>query len=339
MPISLTCTCGAKLEIDDAFAGKVIPCPDCQRPLSTVPINLTGAAPPPLTIPDQRTSGWAMASLCLALAGAFTVVGSLIAAGLGWFAIREIEHSDGKLGGRQIARAGLILGIAFSLLTGFLLFLKTPFGIDGFLRMVEWAGKLDHSAAESVTQKTPKHQHPISIVPPHGFGRALLKDPNALKRDDILLYSPSEDAYLVCLAHYPTDDAELRDPTDRLKTALRLLEQSDMVQMTLEHRVPEKGRAVDGRTAPEVPTFYRDASQEGNPPRQFDEDKEETHADTRWGICRFDVPLDKRMRTFLVYYTQVDNMLLVAAGVTRKERFTALRPQLEKALQTILWQK
>ena len=34
MAVSLKCGCGARLEIDDKFAGKVIPCPDCQRPLT-----------------------------------------------------------------------------------------------------------------------------------------------------------------------------------------------------------------------------------------------------------------------------------------------------------------
>src|SRR5579859_5391625 len=35
MAISLTCSCGARLEIDDKFAGQAIPCPDCQQPLNT----------------------------------------------------------------------------------------------------------------------------------------------------------------------------------------------------------------------------------------------------------------------------------------------------------------
>ena len=53
MALSLTCSCGALLEIDDKFAGKIINCPDCNRPLNTAP----PVPEPPLT------SGFALASL------------------------------------------------------------------------------------------------------------------------------------------------------------------------------------------------------------------------------------------------------------------------------------
>src|SRR5687768_14358678 len=116
MPIALTCSCGAKLEIDDAFAGKTIPCPDCQRPLSTMVTN-----------PDQRTSGLAMTSLFLALAAGFTFIGGLVAAGLGFLARKQIERDPEKLAGKSIAKAGIILGLGFTLLTGGLIIFKNFF--------------------------------------------------------------------------------------------------------------------------------------------------------------------------------------------------------------------
>ena len=74
---------GPRLEIDEKFLGKDIPCPDCARPLPTK----APPTPPPLDLPDQhRTSGLAILSLALALVGAFTLVGTLAAVVFGWLA-------------------------------------------------------------------------------------------------------------------------------------------------------------------------------------------------------------------------------------------------------------
>src|SRR4051794_647426 len=101
MAISLTCSCGARLEIDDAFAGKVVPCPDCQRPLKTQ------ADEPHAEPRDVPVSGLAIASVILALVGGFTVVGSLVAIGLGYLALRQIARAPDKVGGVNLARAGM----------------------------------------------------------------------------------------------------------------------------------------------------------------------------------------------------------------------------------------
>src|SRR6516164_7782191 len=111
MPISVTCQCGARLEIDEKFLGKEVLCPDCQRPLPTkAPV-----VPPPLDLPDyRRTSGLAVLSLTLALVGAFTIVGTLAAIVVGVFALRELGSKSGKLGGVGYARAGIIVGAVFT---------------------------------------------------------------------------------------------------------------------------------------------------------------------------------------------------------------------------------
>ena len=82
MPLSLTCSCGAKLEIDDKFAGKVIPCPDCHRELSTAP----------KVVQANLTSSFALAGLPLALIGAFTVVGPVLAIICGLIGLRHISR-------------------------------------------------------------------------------------------------------------------------------------------------------------------------------------------------------------------------------------------------------
>lgn len=316
MPIALTCSCGAKLEIDDAFAGKTIPCPDCQRPLAAVPAAR----------PDQKTSVLAMSSLFLALAGGFTLIGGLIAAGLGVLALMQIKKSEGKLEGRKLALAGVVLGVGFTLASAALLFLRGPFGISQSLRGLEWAGRLDYPVGDSIVKQTPLKDHPISMGRPPGFGQVILKDYDATTPDDILLYNPWEDAYLVLLAHYP--DVW---PDNLIDGALSRLEQSDMMRMLLLGRLPKKGEGRDAALQALIPEGF------GKKPHNYEG---KTYSGISWSIYHFDNELNGRERTFLVYFAKLENtVLLVAAGVTRKERFERLRPALESALQTAYWKR
>src|SRR5207302_8262451 len=102
MTLSLTCTCGARLEIDDKFAGQPINCPDCQRALQ---------APAAKEATGRRTSGLALASILLALIGAFTVVGTLAAVVLGVLALLQIAGKPDRLAGKGYALAGILLGV------------------------------------------------------------------------------------------------------------------------------------------------------------------------------------------------------------------------------------
>src|SRR4051794_22513638 len=107
MTISLTCACGVRLEIDDTFAGKTINCPDCQR-------SITAPRPEPEGL---RTSGLALGSLTLALVGAFTVLGTLLAVVLGFLGLQGIRRAPERVTGRGFALAGIGLGIAFTAVT------------------------------------------------------------------------------------------------------------------------------------------------------------------------------------------------------------------------------
>src|SRR5947209_3446724 len=123
MTISLTCTCGALLEIDETFAGQTINCPDCQRAL---------AVPRPEQ-PGVRTSGFALASLALALVGAFTVVGTLLAVLFGVLALTNIKKRPEELAGRNYALSGIVLGSALTLLTVFALSSLELFGLSNLV--------------------------------------------------------------------------------------------------------------------------------------------------------------------------------------------------------------
>src|SRR4051794_38674179 len=106
MALSITCSCGAKLEIDDKFAGKIVNCPDCHKELTTSP------APPKV----QRTSALAIASLMTALVGALTVLASLAAIVCGFLSLRQ-QAKHPELAGRNLARAGIALGGLFFLVS------------------------------------------------------------------------------------------------------------------------------------------------------------------------------------------------------------------------------
>ena len=69
----------AGLEIDEKFRGQTITCPDCNKPLPTVQ---------PPRVP-KKTSVFALASPLLALIGAFTLVGPVLAIVCGGWALRD----------------------------------------------------------------------------------------------------------------------------------------------------------------------------------------------------------------------------------------------------------
>src|SRR5262245_54720515 len=114
MTLAINCTCGAHLELDDRFAGQTIQCPDCQKVLQA----------PPLTSPLMRTSGLALASLILALVGAFTVIGTLAAVVVGVLALRQIAKRPEQLRGRRFALAGIGAG-AFLTAVSLFAYIKT----------------------------------------------------------------------------------------------------------------------------------------------------------------------------------------------------------------------
>src|SRR5438309_45951 len=99
MTLSLKCNCGVRLDIPENFAGQQITCPDCQHPVE-VP-----RADPALI----KTSGLALASLLLALVGAFTVVGTMLAVLVGVAALVHVRRRPDAVTGAGYALAGIAL--------------------------------------------------------------------------------------------------------------------------------------------------------------------------------------------------------------------------------------
>lgn len=131
MPLSLTCDCGARFDVEEALAGQSVSCPECQATLKA----------PAARRPVVRTSNFALASFLLAIVGAFTVVGTIAAVVLGLIAVAAILRDRERLAGLGFAVTGIVLGIAFTALTLFSFSQLEFFG--GAMRRAQMADQLD----------------------------------------------------------------------------------------------------------------------------------------------------------------------------------------------------
>jgi hypothetical protein len=193
MAVSLTCGCGARLEIDDKFAGQTVHCPDCQRPLAA-----PKAAPQAVAL---RTSGFALTSLILALVGAFTVLGTLAAVVFGIIALVQIGKQSDRLAGKGYAIAGILLGVVMTAGTVFALSRIELFGLAAVINDAQWAGRLDYPVSLEVVRE----KEGFSIKrPSQSWG---IYKPPAITPDDyqsttaghLILVQPSDDIVVLCL--------------------------------------------------------------------------------------------------------------------------------------------
>jgi hypothetical protein len=119
----LTCACGARFEVEDNLAGQEVACPECQTP---VKVPARDATP-------RRTSGYALASLVLALMGAFTPF-TAVALVLGIIGLIQATRHRDRFAGAGFAAAGIVLSLAFGTLTLFAVSSGELFGLGGWIR-------------------------------------------------------------------------------------------------------------------------------------------------------------------------------------------------------------
>src|SRR5436305_11951345 len=134
MTLSLKCTCGVRLDVPENFAGQQLTCPDCQHPIA-VP-----RADPALI----KTSGLALASLLLALVGAFTILGTVLAVVLGTLALVHIRRRPEAVTGKGYAVAGMALGIVLTAATLIAYSSAERLGLRNLMGRAQWAGKLNY---------------------------------------------------------------------------------------------------------------------------------------------------------------------------------------------------
>ncbi len=290
MAISVTCSCGARLELDDKFAGKAVPCPDCQQPLNTK------------LVADERgqvpISGLALTSLILALVGGCTVVGSLAAIVVGYFAMRQIAREPERFGGLNFARAGMIAGGVFTLLTLGALMSSDAFGVDSLLREFRHAAELDYKTEQGGQFKIqqPNRDHDFLIQRPSAAWAKL--KPKGEDTDLLTLVNLREDAHLVCLSMPEQDEEAALDKAAERFRASGLFK--DLNRPEAKAPTPEAE------------------------PRKVPENKNELILDVRVG--NFD-------RTFLLRVVKAQkggDLFLLAAG-TRKGRFGRIVDDVRRA--------
>jgi hypothetical protein len=250
MPISVTCQCGARLEIDEKFLGKEILCPDCQRPLPTT----VATTAPPLDLPDnRRTSGLAVLSLALALVGAFTVVGTIAAIVVGVFALREIAGKSKKIDGLNFARAGIALGAVFTVITLAALISPTVFGLDAFLREFALAGRVQYPPGKTIESNNGNRQN-IILKRPSDLWASYISPTNVGNKteiDDLIMVNVVEDAYIAYQHEFLNGDDLAAEA--RQKIVLDRFYKSELVNLMgrlKANTLPPEGTVVETKLTP-----------------------------------------------------------------------------------------
>jgi Domain of unknown function (DUF4190) len=296
MTLSLTCSCGARLEIDEKFAGQTIQCPDCQQSLQ---------APPPAARPPRRTSGFAVASFVLALVGAFTLVGTLLAMVLGALALFDISRQRERVAGRGYAIAGIVLGAVLTALSLFVYIKVELFGLDGLMREPQWAGKLDFSGPLEIMRS----KDGFAITRPSDQWGVYIDPLANWVQLDLLLVNDTEDAYILCRPVIVPNHWSLERCQDK---ALEDFRDADLTSGPGKTR--HRASKFDARPVKHLPTVH-------------DTEAVEMMVDKTVGGWR---------RTYLVRIIkkQGDDQMYLVAGGTSPDRFSRLEPQLRKALDS-----
>jgi hypothetical protein len=143
MGLTLNCSCGACFEVEDTFAGQSIACPECRASVAVPAQDRT----------LLRTSGLALASMLLALVGAFTILFTLVAVLLGLCALVSIARNRDRLAGRGYALFGIAAGAGFTVLSFFLYSNLELLPVDNFLEAGFLASQIDYSGDREVVRK------------------------------------------------------------------------------------------------------------------------------------------------------------------------------------------
>src|SRR5947209_8046285 len=184
MALPLACPCGARFEVEETFAGQEVACPDCGAALRV---------PAPRRVP-LRTSAYAVASVVVALVGAFTVFGSAAAVVLGMIALRGIRRSPGRLAGAGYALFGIVAGLVFTGLTLFAYSAFEVFGVGGQVREKMMGHQIDRAGPLEVVRARDGFAIPR---PSRQWGVARPDLVKELDNDsDLMLVQPALDAFL-----------------------------------------------------------------------------------------------------------------------------------------------
>lgn len=307
MPISVTCQCGARLEIDEKFLGKEVPCPDCGRLLPTQ----APAKPPPLDMPNhRRKSGLAVLSLSLALVfGWVPVIGPLAAVLAGLFSLRQISKYPNRLEGANFARAGIILG-AVAFLIGPAAWLSPMFILytDQFIRELKYAGKITYPKDGEVL-KNDLLDDPVEFKKADGWATWTVATGNG-PTDLLFLVNPYEDAFITC---FNVQDINVQAPEDKQKKVLEAVYKSQLINVVGELR-------------------NRNLDREGT---VIEKEKKLVENDKIQELV-VELRLARIERKLLIHYpAKKDHTFKVLVGACRRSDFEHMRVKFAKIFETI----
>jgi hypothetical protein len=190
MALAVSCACGARFDVADTFASQNVSCPECQRS-----VKVPAADRGPL-----RTSGYALASLVLALIGMFTVIFTIAAVVLGIVGLVSIGRHRQQVTGGGYALCGIILGTLF---TGLTLFALSRDEVFDWMREQVSASQVDYSGPMEIVRE----QEGFAVTRPSrkwGVARSL----GVHDEEEFTLVNGSKDSYLqVSVEQVPPDQS------------------------------------------------------------------------------------------------------------------------------------
>jgi hypothetical protein len=301
MPLSLRCSCGAGFEVEETLAGQEVACPECQRPL-----RAPAAARGP-----RRTSGLAIASVVCAVAGSFTILGTLLAVLLGLLALVSVARHRERLAGAGFAVFGIVWGVLFTGLSIFAYSKGELFSINQKVREATLAGQVNY-------------QGPLELVrPDEGFAirRPSEKWGVAEESPEPVLW-PDDPLRGVDLTLVHVPSYSLVDVTYQDVGAESLDQCQERVLGWFDNR---SGARRAGRENLLLGfTHCRLRQSRKLKPRDGTEEAE----------LLLDVRLGGESRTYLVRLVKQDRGLYVVRGCTGRHRFAQMEPEIRQALDS-----
>jgi hypothetical protein len=250
-----------------------------------------------------------LASLLLALVGAFTLIGPLLAVACGLIAMRQIARAPQRLAGRGLAKAGVGLGLAFSVVSVAAFFWADWIGLDGLVRGLEWAHKIDYSGPLRDTQDDFRGGGFSLSRPSARWGK--FGQPNTTsgdKEDRVVFVHLREDAYILVREGGTNGQ-------DALETC-RFTAEEMLMASPLLRRLGKLGHQDAFPKLNEKAGSYKQIP------------------DTEILEIQLDVVLGGIPRTMLVRIQRMGNRLFVVAGLTRTHRFARLEETFRQALDS-----
>jgi Domain of unknown function (DUF4190) len=308
MPVSLTCACGARLEIDDKFAGQTVYCPDCQRALQapqSSPENKHSAT--------LRTSGFALASLTLALVGAFTLLGTVAAVVLGVIALAQIARQSDRVAGKGYAIAGIVVGLVMT--SGTILALQNIelFALSNVINDAQWTGKLEYGGSLEVERAG------FSIKRPSDRWGVYKREskPGSYQQytsAELVLVLASEDIAVLCFTETVSQDWSLETCRQEAEAKLRKNYYDGLFK---------KNTATEGDSM-------------GVPKTKRPTDRKPEMPGVDWVEMEVDKKVGNEVKTLLihVYKPKDRNTMFIVVGATRKGNFERVQPQIREVMNS-----